>query len=104
MLVLSRRLGESLVIGDDIVISVLEVKGDVVRIGVDAPRSVQVRRKELLEEVAATNQSAASPTPAAVAGLSRLVGSAKTGSDDRATPRPSAAGDTGAQSTERSEP
>jgi carbon storage regulator len=75
MLVLSRRLGESIVIGDDVVISVLEVKGDVVRIGVDAPRSVQVRRQELLEEVAATNKQAASPSPQAVADLSRLVGS-----------------------------
>jgi carbon storage regulator len=76
MLVLSRRVGESIVIGDDIVISVLEVKGDVVRIGVDAPRAVQVRRQELLEEVAATNKSAVSPDPAAVAGLSKLVGGA----------------------------
>jgi carbon storage regulator len=73
MLVLSRRLGESIVIGDDVVITVLEVKGDVVRIGVDAPRSIQVRRQELLEEVAATNKAAVSPAPDAVAGLSRLV-------------------------------
>lgn len=74
MLVLSRRLGESVVIGDDIVVTVLEVKGDVVRVGVDAPRSVQVRRQELLEEVAAANRSAASPDPAAIADLSRSVG------------------------------
>lgn len=103
MLVLSRRLGESLVIGDDIVISVLEVKGDVVRIGVDAPRSVQVRRKELLEEVAATNQSAASPTPTAVAGLSRIVGHRKSGSGAQATTPQAEADDTGPGSTERSE-
>jgi carbon storage regulator len=82
MLVLSRRLGESIVIGDDVVISVLEVKGDVVRIGVDAPRSVQVRRQELLEEVAATNKAAASPAPDAVAGLSRLVRQAKSTEPD----------------------
>jgi carbon storage regulator len=73
MLVLSRRLGESVVIGDDIVITVLEVRGDVVRIGVDAPRSVPVRRQELLEELAETNKSAASPDPAAVADLSKLA-------------------------------
>ncbi len=77
MLVLSRRLGESIVIGDDVVITVLEVRGDVVRIGVDAPRSVAVRRQELLEEVAATNRQAASPTPQAVADLSRLVNAPK---------------------------
>ncbi len=74
MLVLSRRVGESIVIGEDIVISVLEVRGDVVRIGVDAPRSVQVRRQELVEAVAATNREAASPTPDAIADLSRAVG------------------------------
>ena len=78
MLVLSRRLGESVVIGDDVVVTVLEVRGDVVRIGVDAPRSVAVRRQELLEEVAATNKQAASPDPAAVADLSRLVGGTST--------------------------
>ena len=86
MLVLSRRVGESIVIGDDVVISVLEVKGDVVRIGVDAPRTVQVRRQELLEEVAATNKSAVSPDPAAVAGLSKLVGGTSRGGDDDARP------------------
>jgi carbon storage regulator len=73
MLVLSRRMGESVVIGDDIVITVLEYRGDVVRIGVEAPRHVQVRRAELLAELAETNRAAASPGQGAVAGLSRLV-------------------------------
>ena len=40
MLVLSRRVGESIVIGDDVTVTVLEVRGDVVRVGIDAPRSV----------------------------------------------------------------
>lgn len=74
MLVLSRRVGESIVIGDDVVVTVLEIRGDVVRVGVDAPRSVAVRRQELLEQLAESNRSAASPSPDAVAGLSRLVG------------------------------
>lgn len=73
MLVLSRRVGESVVIGDDIVVSVLEVRGDVVRIGVDAPRSVQVRRQELVAQVEQLNRAAASPSADAVAGLSKLV-------------------------------
>ncbi|HEY1134515.1 MAG TPA: carbon storage regulator, partial [Nocardioides sp.] len=42
MLVLSRRVGESVVIGDNVTVTVLEVRGDVVRIGIDAPRSVAV--------------------------------------------------------------
>ncbi|HET7388202.1 MAG TPA: carbon storage regulator CsrA [Nocardioidaceae bacterium] len=73
MLVLSRRIGESIVIGDDVVVTVLEIRGDVVRVGVDAPREVQVRRQELLTEVAEANRGAASPAPDAVAGLSRLI-------------------------------
>ena len=68
MLVLSRRVGESVVIGDDITVTVLEVRGDVVRIGIDAPRSVAVNRAELLAEVTNSNQAAASPGEDAVAG------------------------------------
>jgi carbon storage regulator len=52
MLVLSRRPGESVVLGEDITITVLEVRGDVVRVGIDAPRSVRVHRAELLAELA----------------------------------------------------
>jgi len=62
MLVVSRRAGESVIIGDDITVSVLEVRGDVVRIGIDAPRSIAVHREELLAQLAQSNQEAASPT------------------------------------------
>jgi carbon storage regulator len=50
MLVLSRRIGEVVVVGDDITITVLEVRGEVVRIGIEAPKSVGVNRAELLDE------------------------------------------------------
>ena len=70
MLVLSRRAGESIVIGDDVTLSILEVRGDVVRVGISAPRSVAVHRAELLEELERTNQAAASPSEGAVASLS----------------------------------
>jgi carbon storage regulator len=86
MLVLSRRVGESLVIGDEITITVLEFRGDVIRIGVDAPRHIQVRRQELLVELAETNRAAASPAAGAVAGLSRLVSGADKGPHDVAVP------------------
>ena len=46
MQILIRRLGETLCIGDDVEITVLAIKGDEVRLGVDAPKSVRVRRKE----------------------------------------------------------
>ncbi len=73
MLVLSRRVGDSVVIGDNVVVTVLEVRGDVVRIGVDAPREVAVRRQELLAELADSNRAAASPSQAAVSDLSQLL-------------------------------
>ena len=47
MLILTRRINESLVIGDDVTVTILGVKGNQVRIGVDAPRDVSVNREEL---------------------------------------------------------
>lgn len=73
MLVLSRRVGESIVIGDEVRVSILEVRGDVIRVGIDAPRSVAVHRAELLEELETSNQEAASPSEDAVASLSRAL-------------------------------
>lgn len=73
MLVLTRRIGESLIIGDDVIIRVLDVKGDVVRIGVDAPRHVQIHRQEVYEAVKAANQAAAASTDEALAALQDAV-------------------------------
>ncbi|RHA44636.1 carbon storage regulator CsrA [Cellulomonas rhizosphaerae] len=73
MLVLSRRVGERLVIGDGIVVTVIEVRGDGVRLGIDAPRSVRVHRAEVLEAVTAANVDAAAADDDAVADLRRLV-------------------------------
>ena len=60
MLVLTRRAGESIVIGDDVRVIVLDVHGETVRIGIDAPRSVQVHRAEVYAEVQAANAAAVS--------------------------------------------
>ncbi len=73
MLVLSRRVGESVVIGDNVTVTVLEVRGDVVRIGIDAPRSIAVNRAELLAELQSSNQAAASPSDDAVSALARAL-------------------------------
>ncbi|MCI6584723.1 MAG: carbon storage regulator CsrA [Mobiluncus porci] len=73
MLVLSRRIGEKIVIGDGIVVTVVEVHRDSVRLGVDAPRSVPVNRAELLQAVSEENVAAMSNPDAAVA-LSSLKG------------------------------
>ena len=69
MLILTRRVGESIVVGDDVTVTVFEVRGDAVRIGIDAPRSVQVHRQEVYDELQAANQQAVSPSDAAVDAL-----------------------------------
>ena len=58
MLVLTRRPNQSIMIGDDIVVTVLEVKGDQIRLGITAPRDVQVYREELLAALQDANRSA----------------------------------------------
>lgn len=63
MLILSRKVGQRIVIGGEIEIIVVDVRGEQVRLGITAPRSVAVHRKELLEQVAAENiQAAATAT------------------------------------------
>ncbi len=58
MLVLTRRKNQSIVIGDQIIVTVLEVKGDQIRLGITAPRDVQVYREELLADLTEANRSA----------------------------------------------
>lgn len=58
MLNITRRRGERIVVGDDIFVSVLEVSGQIVRLGIDAPRSVRVYREELWLEIKAQNEAA----------------------------------------------
>ena len=64
MLVLTRRAGESIVIGDDVRVVVLDVRGDTVRLGIEAPRSVQVHRAEVYAEVQAANAAASAAAAA----------------------------------------
>jgi carbon storage regulator len=58
MLVLTRRPGESIIVGENIVITVIEIKGGQVRIGIDAPREVEVYREEIYEQVRQENLAA----------------------------------------------
>ncbi len=51
MLILTRRVGETLRIGDDVAVTVLGVKGNQVRIGIDAPKAVDVHREEVFQKI-----------------------------------------------------
>ncbi len=59
MLVLSRQRDETIMIGDDIEITIVDVRGDKVRLGINAPRTVQVHRKEVYEAIQRENADSA---------------------------------------------
>jgi carbon storage regulator len=67
MLVLSRKPGEALRVGDDVEITIVEVKGDMVRLGINAPREVPVWRKELWLAIVEENRKAAEDASSATA-------------------------------------
>jgi len=58
MLLLTRKLGENIRIGDDVKITIVEVKGNHVKLGIDAPPSVKVHREEIYERIQAENRRA----------------------------------------------
>jgi carbon storage regulator len=51
VLILTRRIGEKLIIGDDVIISTLGVKGNQIRLGIEAPREIQVHREEIYQRI-----------------------------------------------------
>jgi carbon storage regulator len=59
MLVLTRKKNESIVIGDDVTITIVEVRGDQVKLGINAPKNVSVHREEIYLEIQKENQLAA---------------------------------------------
>jgi len=59
MLILSRKTNEKIMIGDDISVSIIEIRGDQVRLGVDAPRHIKVYRQEVFDAIRAENKAAA---------------------------------------------
>ncbi len=59
MLVLSRQRDESIIIGDNVVITVVDVRGDKVKLGIDAPKEISVHRREVYEAIQRENRQAA---------------------------------------------
>lgn len=62
MLVLSRKKNESIIINDNVVITIIEIRGDKVKLGIEAPRDMPVHRNEVYEAIQAQNASTAAPT------------------------------------------
>lgn len=78
MLVLTRKLGERIHIGEDIVLTVVEINGDSIRLGVDAPRDVTIRRAEVLNWIQDETLAATTATDADANALLGLLGGAAT--------------------------
>jgi carbon storage regulator len=69
MLVLSRQRDETIMIGDDVEVSIVDIRGDKVRLGINAPRHIAVHRKEVYDAIKRENQAAAQVQVDDVAGL-----------------------------------
>jgi len=63
MLILSRKVNEKVVIGDDITVSIIEIRGDQVRLGIDAPKIVKVFRQEVFDAIKVENKAASQSAP-----------------------------------------
>lgn len=59
MLALTRKIGERIVIGDDIVVTVVDIKGDNVRLALEAPKNIKIYRGEIYDDIVAENKQAA---------------------------------------------
>lgn len=82
MLVLSRKVGQSLIIGNNIRVKVVEIRGQQVRLGLEAPSDVTVVREELHKAVADANVQAAKPSDASIASLASALRKTRPKKDD----------------------
>ena len=74
MLALSRRIGESIMIGNDVEITIIEVKGEQVRLGIRAPKNVAIHRKEIYLQIKESNQEVAESGTESIENISKLLG------------------------------
>ena len=82
MLILARHIGESIVIGDQIEVSVVDIKGDQVKLGIAAPRHVKVYRREVYQAIQEENLQAAKAVPEKLPRLEGLLDPASGGSSE----------------------
>jgi len=91
MLVLSRQRDETIMIGDDVEITIVDIRGDKVRLGINAPRHIQVHRKEVYDAIKRENEQAANLSPhdvSEVIGTDALPGAAPIPKPDAANNGP----------------
>jgi carbon storage regulator len=74
MLILARRIGESIMIGDQVELTVVDIKGDQVKLGINAPSQVKVYRREVYAAIQEENRAAAAAAPQALPSLQGLMG------------------------------
>ena len=90
MLVLTRKAGERILIGDEIVITILDTRGDGIRIGIDAPRGVNIQRDEIVRAVTEANVEATHADGDAEARLKAALGLGTASAATPAAPAPAA--------------
>ena len=73
MLVLSRQRDETIMIGDDIEVTVVDIRGDKVRLGITAPKEISVHRKEVYDAIRRENREAARVKPEDLSGLGKIA-------------------------------
>jgi len=78
MLILTRKLGERITIGDDIVITLLEIKGAQVKLGIEAPKNISIHRQEIYEKIRAENLESAHVNESDLARAATLFSSINT--------------------------
>lgn len=83
MLVLSRKRDESIIIGDDIVITVVDIKGEQVKIGVAAPKNISIHRKEVYEAIQEENKAASQTKAQNLSGLINVIQKRKLAVSDK---------------------
>ena len=79
MLVLSRQRDETIMIGDDIEVTVVDIRGDKVRLGINAPKEISVHRKEVYDAIRRENRAAAQVKPEDLSGLGKIGGAGAQG-------------------------